>query len=260
MATGVIQGRFQFYDGTKEELEASDLILLKGELALETDEEGATRIKRGDGRSKYVDLPYITIGQIDIANASPEQLKLIVGPKGEKGEALTWDMLTAEQRMDLKGKDGTISIEDMTDYQKEAFAKEFGVMIEDRVADEVQKIKDLTFDSEAKYQDDMIYILDPYINGEEVKFRPKKIGRLLENDFLKVPVKTDKMRFRIKSSSQGIILLYSLTDEDLQYAIHVYPNIKDYEISFGKKVDEEFIFTTVTMPEDKVSVIREEGL
>lgn len=38
MATGVIQGRFQFYDGTKEELEASDLILLKGEIALERDE------------------------------------------------------------------------------------------------------------------------------------------------------------------------------------------------------------------------------
>ena len=110
MATGIVQGRFQFQDGSKEELEASDLILLKGEIALETDEEGTTRIKRGDGRSEYADLPYITIGQVDITNATAEQLKLIVGPKGEKGEALTYDKLTAEQRLDLKGKDGTISV------------------------------------------------------------------------------------------------------------------------------------------------------
>ena len=129
----------------------------------------------------------------------------------------------------------------------------------EKVDNEVQKLKDLIYDSETKYQDDMIYVLDPYIENGEVKFRPKEIGRLLENDFLKVPVNADKIRFRIKSSSKGIILLYSLTDEDLQYAIHVYPNIKEYEIDFGKVVDEELIFTSVTMPEDKVSVIREEG-
>lgn len=128
-----------------------------------------------------------------------------------------------------------------------------------KVDEEVQKLKDLIYDNEVRYQDDMIYILDPYIEAGEVKFRPKEIGRLLENDFLKVPVKADKMHFRVKSSSQGIILLYSLADEDLQYAIHVYPNIKDYEIDFGKTVNEELIFTSVTMPEDKVSVIREEG-
>lgn len=129
-----------------------------------------------------------------------------------------------------------------------------------KVDEEVQKLKDLIYDNEAKYQGDMVYILDPYVEAGEVKFRPKEIGKLLKNDFLKVPINADKMRFRIKSSSKGIILLYSLTDEDLRYAIHVYPNIKDYEIDFGKKVDEELIFTTVTMPEDKVSVIREEGL
>lgn len=128
-----------------------------------------------------------------------------------------------------------------------------------KVDEEVQKLKDLIYDSETKYQDDMIYILDPYIEAGEVKFRPKEIGKLLENDFLKVPVNADKMRFKVNSSSQGIILLYSLADKDLQYAIHVYPNIKDYEIDFGKTVNEELIFTSVTMPEDKVSVIREEG-
>lgn len=128
-----------------------------------------------------------------------------------------------------------------------------------KVDEEVQKLKDLIYDSETKYQDDMIYILDPYIEAGEVKFKAKEIGKILENDFLKFKVSADKIHFRVKSSSKGIILLYSLTDEALQYAIHVYPNIKDYEIEFGKVVNEELIFTSVTMPEDKVSVIREEG-
>ncbi|WP_105300906.1 hypothetical protein [Anaerococcus marasmi] len=128
------------------------------------------------------------------------------------------------------------------------------------VDDEVQKLKDLIFDSEVKYQDDMVYVLDPYIEDGQVKFKPKEIGKLVANDFLRVNVDSDKYRFRIKSTSQGVILFYSMTDEDLRYAIHVYPQIKDYEIDFGKKVTGEMIFTTVTMPEDKVSVIREEGL
>lgn len=108
MATGIVQGRFQFQDGRKEELEASDLILLKGEIALETDEEGATRIKRGDGRSKYVDLPYITIGEIKINELSEEDKALIRGPKGEKGDPFTFNDLTVEQRLDLKGDTGDV--------------------------------------------------------------------------------------------------------------------------------------------------------
>lgn len=127
------------------------------------------------------------------------------------------------------------------------------------VDDEVQHLKDLIFDSEVKYQDDMVYVLDPYIEDGQVKFKPKEIGKLVANDFLRVNVDSDKYRFRIKSTSQGVILFYSMTDEDLRYAIHVYPQIKDYEIDFGKQVTGEMIFTSVTMPEDKVSVIREEG-
>ena len=129
-----------------------------------------------------------------------------------------------------------------------------------KLDDEVQNLKDLIFDSEVKYQDDMVYVLDPYIEDGQVKFKPKEIGKLVANDFLKVQVDSGKYRFRIKSTSQGLILFYSMTDEDLRYAIHVYPQIKDYEIDFGKKVSGEMIFTSVTMPEDKVSVIREEGL
>ena len=128
------------------------------------------------------------------------------------------------------------------------------------VDEEVQKLKDLIFDSEVKYQDDMVYVLDPYIEDGQVKFKPKEIGKLVANDFLRVQVDSGIYKFRIKSTSQGVILFYSMTDEDLRYAIHVYPQIKDYEINFGKKVTGEMIFTSVTIPEDKVSVIREEGL
>lgn len=128
------------------------------------------------------------------------------------------------------------------------------------VDDEVQKLKDLIFDSEVKSQDTMVYVLDPYIEGGQVKFKAKEIGKLVANDFLRVKVDSDKYRFRIKSTSQGVILFYSMTDEALRYAIHVYPQIKDYEINFGKKITGEMIFTTVTMPEDKVSIVREEGL
>lgn len=77
MATGIVQGRFQFQDGSKEELEASDLILLKGEIALETDEEGTTRIKRGDGRSKYGDLPYISAANVKISDFTDDDLTML---------------------------------------------------------------------------------------------------------------------------------------------------------------------------------------
>ena len=205
-----------------------------------------------------------------------------------------------QKRQEFKGdpgKDGTMSIKDMTQSQKESFAEEFGLNIADKVDKEVgkglsdnnftnyyknkldtldksldlkadkkdvksqvQEVKDLIFDSSAKYHEDTIYILDTVLEGGEVKIKPKEIGKLVANDFLRVQVDSDKYRFRIKSTSQGVILFYSMTDKDLRYAIHVYPQIKDYEINFGKKVKDEMIFTTVSMPEDKISIIREEGL
>ncbi|MBS5989559.1 MULTISPECIES: hypothetical protein [Anaerococcus] len=125
--------------------------------------------------------------------------------------------------------------------------------------EQIQEVRDLIFDNTVKYANDTVYILDTKVEGSEVKVVPKEIGKLVANDFLKVQVNSDKYRFRIKSTSKGIILFYSMTDEALRYAIHVYPNVKEYEINFGKKVTGEMIFTSVTMPEDKVSVVREEG-
>lgn len=108
MATiGYKIGRFQFQGGTKKELEESDLVLLENELALEVDEEtGSVKMRRGDGRSKYIDCPYIDIGTISVESLSEEDKAKMKGPKGEPGKDFTYDMFTAEQRLELKGDKG----------------------------------------------------------------------------------------------------------------------------------------------------------
>lgn len=108
MATiGYKIGRFQFQGGTKTELLGSELILLENELALERDKEtGSIKMRVGDGKSKYEDCPYIDIGTISVADLTEADIAKITGPKGEPGQDLTYDMLTAEQRLELKGKPG----------------------------------------------------------------------------------------------------------------------------------------------------------
>lgn len=95
--------RLQLYNGTSSEWEESDLILRAGEPAYESD---TTKLKIGDGRSLYRDLPYISVGEIDVRELSEEQKALIRGPKGEKGDPMTYNDLTADQRNDLKGEPG----------------------------------------------------------------------------------------------------------------------------------------------------------
>lgn len=184
----------------------------------------------------------------NIENNVKDELKKLLKDKVDKepGKTLTDNNFSNEYKNKLDKFD--------KDLNKKLEPKADKAMVDD----EVQKLKDLIFDNEVKYQDNMAYVLDSYIENGEVKFKAKEIGNLLANDFLKVQVDSDKYRFRIKSTSQGVILFYSMTDEALRYAIHVYPKIKDYEINFGKKVTGEMIFTSVTMPEDKVSVIRKE--
>lgn len=108
MATNAYKiGRFQFQGGTKTELLGSELILLENEIALERDKEtGSIKMRVGDGKSKYEDCPYIDIGTISVADLTEADIAKITGPKGEPGQDLTYDMLTAEQRLELKGKPG----------------------------------------------------------------------------------------------------------------------------------------------------------
>ena len=67
-------GRFQFQKKTKEEWLNSKVTLYDGELAIEAD---TSKIKIGDGRSEYRNLPYITIGNIKFEDLTEEEIKKI---------------------------------------------------------------------------------------------------------------------------------------------------------------------------------------
>lgn len=95
--------RLQLYNGTSTEWEESDLILRAGEPAYESD---TTKLKIGDGRSLYKDLPYISVGEVKLADFTPEEREKIQGPPGPPGKAMTYNDLTADQRSDLKGEPG----------------------------------------------------------------------------------------------------------------------------------------------------------
>ena len=114
MALGVLSGRFQFKRATKKEWEDSNIVLLDGELALESD---TTKIKAGDGKTPYVDLPYITIGSVGFDELTEEEKEALVGPKGDP---FTYDDFTQKQLNQLKGedgKDGTVKFDDLTEEQ-----------------------------------------------------------------------------------------------------------------------------------------------
>lgn len=137
----------------------------------------------------------------------------------------------------------------------------------DKVEGKALSTNDFTdFDKNKLDMSDIIYngndiynVKFEYENGQLFMIHEER-GKVIANDFYKVSVSGESFRFRIKSSSEGIILFYSLKDEQLRYAIHVYKHLRDYKIDFGKNINEEMIFTSVTMPEDEISIVREEGL
>lgn len=101
MAIANINARFQFQKMTKSEWEEWGDILLDGELAYEAD---TRKMKIGDGKHKYIDLPYIEIGEIRVSDLSEEDRKKLTGPKGEPGKALRFEDLNTEQKKELKGE------------------------------------------------------------------------------------------------------------------------------------------------------------
>lgn len=123
MAIGVKSGRIMFQRGTKAEWEASKLILLDGELAIESD---TTKIKIGDGKSKYIDLPYISIGDIKVSELTEEDIAKITGPKGEKGDP---------GKDGVDGKDGTVNIAEMTKSQLMDIKKQLDIPVADDFVD-----------------------------------------------------------------------------------------------------------------------------
>lgn len=100
MALGMVSGRFQFQRATKAEWEQSEIVLLDGEIAIESD---TTKMKAGDGRSVYADLPYISIGDFSFADLSEEDKKRV---QGKKGDPFTYEDFTQKQLDALKGEKG----------------------------------------------------------------------------------------------------------------------------------------------------------
>lgn len=98
MALGMVNGRFQFQRAAKKDWEDSDIVLLDGEIAIESD---TTKMKAGDGKTIYKDLPYITIGELKFGELTEEEKKQV---KGKKGDPFTYDDFTKEQLEALKGE------------------------------------------------------------------------------------------------------------------------------------------------------------
>lgn len=134
MATTVKIGRFQFQYRTKKEWEDSNLILLKGELAIESD---TSMIKIGDGRSYYSDLPYILIGKVGLKDLTQEEIESLRGPQGHdlSVDSYTYDkdgntLITFSDKSTVtvkKGDPGSIDISTWTEEQKKEFIEKLGI-------------------------------------------------------------------------------------------------------------------------------------
>ena len=146
----------------------------------------------------------------------------------------------------------------VTDKEKETWNT-----ASDKVSDIIKNkvygyVGDIVDKSKIEYADDTIYTANLVVEKEKIYCDYQEIGKIISNDFYKIHVNSDSFAFRLKSSAEGIILLYSLTDSDLKYAVHVYKDIRNYKVDFGKVVNEDLVFTSVTMPDDNLHIIRGE--
>ena len=91
----------QLLTATTAEWNKTQYVIPKGELIAELRADGRIQLKIGDGLHKFSALPYIADK----------------GPKGDPGAALTYDMLTDEQKAELKGAPFTYA-----DFTKEQLA------------------------------------------------------------------------------------------------------------------------------------------
>ena len=91
----------QLLTATTAEWNKNQYVIPAGELVAELQTNGKIQLKIGDGLHKFSALPY-TASQ---------------GPKGDPGAALTYDMLTDEQKAELKGAPFTYA-----DFTKEQLA------------------------------------------------------------------------------------------------------------------------------------------
>ena len=203
MATTVKIGRFQFQYRTKEEWEESNLILLKGELAIESD---TSKIKIGDGRSYYSDLPYILIGKVGLKDLTQEEIESLRGPQGHdlSVDSYTYDkdgntLITFSDKSTVtvkKGDPGSIDISTWTEEQKKEFIEKLGIPEPDLsgyvTKEEGKGLSTNDYDNAAKSKVDAIpsdpeytdttYDLSPYAKTADVVAKVDGKG-LSTNDY-----------------------------------------------------------------------------
>lgn len=279
MAVANIGGRFQFMRATKKEWEEWKGTLLDGEIAIESD---TLKMKFGDGLNEYKDLKYMTIGEVAIGELTPAQRAAL---KGDKGDPFTFDDFTQLQLDEL-----AITIIDITkegDTNIVTFKGGKQIKVKDGLGYD-PKINDKLLTHNYFEDKDKIYKLKPTIVGEEVKFGYEQVGQILNNDFSVFKYKGDKITLNLQSQSEGYLLLYGKpeckekgyeytpteADKRARYSIKVNEHVNSYTIDFtkpyepknmqslgiGMTYEGELVLASVTVPEDKVKVIREEGL
>lgn len=97
-----------------------------------------------------------------------------------------------------------------------------------------------------------------YVENNQLYYEDNEVGKSVKNDFIKLNPNADSIELYLKSDEKGVVLLYSLTDESIKYAIHTYESWNRYKIDFGKVINEELILATVTMPESAVEIMKVE--
>ena len=125
----------QLLTATTEEWMNSTYVVPQGELVAELQTDGRIQLKVGDGLHTFADIPYVADK----------------GPQGERGESLTFDMLTDEQKDELRGAAFTYA--DFTVEQLEGLKGPKGdpFTYEDFTSDQLEQLKgeqgeSLTFD------------------------------------------------------------------------------------------------------------------
>lgn len=115
----------QLLTATSKQWEESNYVIPEGELIAELQDDGRIQLKIGNGLHKFSELPYVADK----------------GPKGDRGEALTWEMLTDEQKAELKGK--AFVYEDFTEEQLNGLRGEKGdpFVYEDFTVEQLHDLK-----------------------------------------------------------------------------------------------------------------------
>lgn len=210
MALGMVSGRFQFQRATKAEWEQSEIVLLDGEIAIESD---TTKMKAGDGKTVYRDLPYISIGDFSFSDLSEEDKKRV---QGKKGDPFTYDDFTQKQLDALKGKKGEpFRFEDFTKEQLASLVGPKGdaFKFEDFTDEQLEKLGVYITDISKKGDDNIITFKggkqlvvkdgkDAVIDVESVKKlddgKKNEIRDVLNVPAKKNVLKDDSIRQRIK--------------------------------------------------------------